>query len=147
MSHGKWRETKQQLIWWPDLALLGCYLVSFHFLCDILSTGSVCLKFLQRALSEVEKYVLLVKLGALFSWSWSRIKIVHAWYSKVFKPMSFFVWRSCHRGSWQRGNFLFASKKRLNNVAPQSPRFRSIWVLGEGKGRIAMGKMANKRTW
>ena len=22
--HKKWRETKQQLIWWPDLALLGC---------------------------------------------------------------------------------------------------------------------------
>ena len=27
MSHRKWRETKQQLIWWPDLALLGCSLV------------------------------------------------------------------------------------------------------------------------
>ena len=32
---GKWRETKQQLIWWPDLALLGCCLVSLHFLYDI----------------------------------------------------------------------------------------------------------------
>ena len=38
----KWRETKQQLIWWPDLALLGCCcLVSIHFLCDILS-GRAC---------------------------------------------------------------------------------------------------------
>ena len=35
MSHKKWRETKQQLIWLPDLALLGCCLVSLHFLCDI----------------------------------------------------------------------------------------------------------------
>ena len=37
MSHRKWRETKQQLSWWPDLALLGCCLLSLHFLCDILS--------------------------------------------------------------------------------------------------------------
>ena len=38
MSHKKWRETKQQLIWWPlDLALLGCCLDSPHLLCDILS--------------------------------------------------------------------------------------------------------------
>ena len=37
MSHRKWRETKQQLIWWPDVALLGCCLVSSHFLRDILS--------------------------------------------------------------------------------------------------------------
>ena len=32
MLHRKWRGTKQQLIWWPNLALLGCYLVSLHFL-------------------------------------------------------------------------------------------------------------------
>ena len=31
MSHRKWRETKQQLICWPELALLGCCLVSLHF--------------------------------------------------------------------------------------------------------------------
>ena len=38
MSHRKLSETKhQQLIWWPDLALLGCCLVYLHFLCDILS--------------------------------------------------------------------------------------------------------------
>ena len=37
MSHRKWRETKQQLSWLPDLALLGCCLLSLHFLCDILS--------------------------------------------------------------------------------------------------------------
>ena len=35
MSHRKWRETKQQLMWWPDLALLGWCLVYLHFLCDI----------------------------------------------------------------------------------------------------------------
>ena len=35
MSHRKWRETKEQLIWWPDLALLGCCLVSLHFLAPI----------------------------------------------------------------------------------------------------------------
>ena len=39
MLHRKWRETKQQLILLPDLALLGCCLVSLLFLCDILSTG------------------------------------------------------------------------------------------------------------
>ena len=35
--------TKQQLILWPDLALLGCCLVSLHFLCDIphMHTGPV----------------------------------------------------------------------------------------------------------
>ena len=38
---GKWRETKQQLIWWPDLALLGYCLVSLHFQCDILATVTV----------------------------------------------------------------------------------------------------------
>ena len=31
MSHRKWRVTKQQLILWPDLTLLGCCLVSLHF--------------------------------------------------------------------------------------------------------------------
>ena len=38
MSYRKWRETKQQLRWWPDLSLLGCCLVSLHFLCNILSS-------------------------------------------------------------------------------------------------------------
>ena len=28
MSHKKWRETHQQLTWWPDVALLDCCLVS-----------------------------------------------------------------------------------------------------------------------
>ena len=37
MSHRKWWQTKQQLSWLPDLALLGCCLLSLHFLCDILS--------------------------------------------------------------------------------------------------------------
>ena len=41
MSHRKWRETKQQLILLPDLALLGCCLVDLQFLCDILSGGPV----------------------------------------------------------------------------------------------------------
>ena len=41
MSHRKWRETKQQLIWWPEVALLGCCLVSLNFLCDILSSRPV----------------------------------------------------------------------------------------------------------
>ena len=41
MSLRKWRETKQQLIWWPDLALLGCSLVSLHFQCDILAPITV----------------------------------------------------------------------------------------------------------
>ena len=47
MSHRKCRETKQQLSWLPDLALLSCCLVPLHFLCDspvhalaILSTAS-----------------------------------------------------------------------------------------------------------
>ena len=35
MPHRKYRETKQHMIWRPDLALLGCCLVSLHFLCDI----------------------------------------------------------------------------------------------------------------
>ena len=41
MSRRKWRETKLQLIWWPELALLWCLLVSLHFLCDILSSHPV----------------------------------------------------------------------------------------------------------
>ena len=41
MSHRKWREIKQQLIWWPDLALLGWCLVSLHCQCDILAPITV----------------------------------------------------------------------------------------------------------
>ena len=41
MSHRKWRETKQQLIWWPDLDLLGCCLVYLLFLGDIRATVTV----------------------------------------------------------------------------------------------------------
>ena len=43
MSHRKWREIKQQLIRLPDLALLGCSLLSLHILCDILQTFTVVL--------------------------------------------------------------------------------------------------------
>ena len=45
MSHRKWRESKQQLILKPALALFGCCLVDLHFLCDILSGGPVKLHF------------------------------------------------------------------------------------------------------
>ena len=45
MSHRKWRETKQQLILWPDLALLGCSLVPLHFQCDILTLIKVALSY------------------------------------------------------------------------------------------------------
>ena len=41
MSHRKWRESKQQLTSWPDLALPGCCLVCLHILCDILLTFTV----------------------------------------------------------------------------------------------------------
>ena len=41
MSHRKRRENKQQLIWRPNLALLGYCLVSLPFLCDILSSRPV----------------------------------------------------------------------------------------------------------
>ena len=41
MSHRKRRETKQQLILWPDLALLGCCIVSLHFQCDIPSSHAI----------------------------------------------------------------------------------------------------------
>ena len=46
MSHRKWRETKQQLILWPDLTPLGCSLVSIHFQCDILATITVYIRYL-----------------------------------------------------------------------------------------------------
>ena len=41
ISHREWRETREQLIRLPELALLGCCLVSLLFLCNILSTGPV----------------------------------------------------------------------------------------------------------
>ena len=41
MSHRKWRETEQQLIWWPDRALPGCSLVYLHFQCNVLATITV----------------------------------------------------------------------------------------------------------
>ena len=48
MSYRKWRGTNQQLIWWPDLAVVGCCLVSLHFLCDILSGRLVAISLLQN---------------------------------------------------------------------------------------------------
>ena len=44
MSHRKWRESKQQLTSWPDLALPGCCLVCLHILCDILLTFTVYIR-------------------------------------------------------------------------------------------------------
>ena len=41
MSHRKWREIKRQLIRLPDLALLGCSLLSIHIQGDILQTFTV----------------------------------------------------------------------------------------------------------
>ena len=41
MAHRKWRETKQQPSLLPGLAVLGCCLVSIHFLLAILSTSTV----------------------------------------------------------------------------------------------------------
>ena len=41
MSHRKWRETKQQLIWWPEVDGLGWCLGSLYFLCDIMSSHPV----------------------------------------------------------------------------------------------------------
>ena len=40
-SHRKWRETKQQLSWLPDLTLVGCHFVSLHFRCNILMLNGV----------------------------------------------------------------------------------------------------------
>ena len=40
MPHRKWREIKQQLSCWPELALHGCILVSLH-LWGILHTSTV----------------------------------------------------------------------------------------------------------
>ena len=45
MSHRKWREIKQHLIWWPDLSLPGCCLISLHFQCNILAPITVQLMF------------------------------------------------------------------------------------------------------
>ena len=52
MSQREWRETKEQLIWWPDLALLGCCLVSLHFQCNILAPITVHLLSVYLALSQ-----------------------------------------------------------------------------------------------
>ena len=41
-----WRETKQQLSWWLNLVLLGCCLVSLHYLCQILNMSPICLWYL-----------------------------------------------------------------------------------------------------
>ena len=48
MSHRKWRESKQQLTSWPDLALPGCCLVCLHILCNILLTFTVKHRLLMR---------------------------------------------------------------------------------------------------
>ena len=41
ISHRKWRVTRLQLIRCPDVALLGCCLVTLHFLLNILITNPV----------------------------------------------------------------------------------------------------------
>ena len=41
MPHRKWRASKQQLNCWPDFALLGCSLISLHFLWGILHTRRI----------------------------------------------------------------------------------------------------------
>ena len=41
MPDRKWRESKQQLSCWPELALFGCILVSLHFLWCFLHTSTV----------------------------------------------------------------------------------------------------------
>ena len=48
MSHRNRRETKQHLIWWPDLALFGGALFSLYFLCYILSSLPVEDKYLLK---------------------------------------------------------------------------------------------------
>ena len=50
----KWRETKQQLILWSDLAVLGCCLVSLHFQGDILS-GWPCIYWEEKRERERER--------------------------------------------------------------------------------------------
>ena len=55
MSHRKWRETKQQLIRLPDLALLDCCLVSLHFLCDIPFGHAVVLLRYKRVFNYTPK--------------------------------------------------------------------------------------------
>ena len=58
MLHRKWRETKQQLILWPYLALLGCRLVSLHFQCDILAPITV--QFVDLKLKVPPQYKLVI---------------------------------------------------------------------------------------
>ena len=63
MSHRKWRETNQQLIRLPDLALLGCSLLSPHFLCGILTTHPVTLslKFSTTSSSSLPRIFFYVR--------------------------------------------------------------------------------------
>ena len=65
MSHRNWREIKQQLIRLPDLALLGCSLVSLHILCDILPTFTVSSPEIHATLTFVD---ICYYKGEFISW-------------------------------------------------------------------------------
>ena len=79
ISHRKWRETKQQLILLPDLALLGRCFVSLLFLCDILSTGMV--QFIDFDL--VVPMSALVCFGQLQIWQNSHGSYATWWNSQI----------------------------------------------------------------
>ena len=87
LSHQEIEWTKQQLISLPDLAMLGSWLVSFHFLCDILlleivykvyicSNGNLSYKWLHI-------YPQLTKLSQRLSLLWVILcynQLSHKWF-------------------------------------------------------------------
>ena len=101
MSHRKWRETKQQLIWWPDLALLGCWLVSLHFICEILATFTVHIRATGKATKCTVWFVLLIcchdsNLASAMRCPvlWVQSTNIHKLYVKIFYQIVA-KWDSC----------------------------------------------------
>ena len=86
VAHRKWRETKQQLIWLPDLALLCCYSVSLFFQCDILSTGPV----LDPLPMSFQQFTTFKKLCALLYMYWLTFLLIDlsANHGKITMPFS-----------------------------------------------------------
>ena len=75
MAHRKWIDTKQL----PDIAgpgnMLGCCLISFHFLCFILSTSTVMFSSLSfHIVAPIGQWRKLTEPNALH-WSWNGEKL------------------------------------------------------------------------
>ena len=120
MSHRKWRETKQKLIWWPDQALLGCSLVSLHFQCDILAPITVLLGRPFMTLPSPFTVLLssslsIEALGNLrHFWRPTCFSLLSIALSRLWRSLKPYLVKNSGNGTRERKFFSFADRSLLN---------------------------------